>query len=55
MTQTQSPATMQTDGHPEKPWNTDYCIEAFDISSALEITPTDGEFSKGTIPWPPIG
>ena len=55
MTQTQAPATMQGYGHPEKPWDTGYCIEAYDILSALEIKQTDGEFSKCNISWPLIG
>ena len=46
LTQTKAPALTNSDGHPEKPWNTDYCIEAFNILPALEITQTNGEFSN---------
>ena len=46
LTQTQAPAITNADDHPEKPWNTDYCIEAFNILPALEITQTNGEFSN---------
>ena len=47
MTQTQAPAvTGDPRDHPAKPWNTDYCIEYFDILSALTISPSDGRFSN---------
>lgn len=39
LTQTEAPARTQSQQHPEKPWNNDYCIESFDVLSALTITP----------------
>ena len=44
--QTEAPAITQPVNHPEKPWSTDYCIESFDVLSALTITEHEGAFSK---------
>ena len=42
LTQTEAPARTQPSNFPEKPWNTDYCIESFDILPSLTITEYDG-------------
>ena len=44
--QTEAPAITQPVNHPEKPWSTDYCIESFDVLSALTITEHEGAVSK---------